>query len=322
MLRAEPEPEQQSDRLSHEDVGRVLRVVNFLRFAAGSATLAATIGSVYEYLALAGVTDMHPARVVLICAAFFGCLFVWEVVSVPKWSSRVRRWSTAFGLLIIVTAAIVLDRWTVRWQRDHPPEMAEIRNEYHELTATVKPLIEKSSTPRVTEGINVKELQAIPGYLKLDFRFPRRPVEQVGYPASLDVFYSNKGSTYAHDSTFNADLYYADFHGNRPTVQHDQQMEDTLKAKIAAMAPSGSSDVAPGDAIWASYDTSVITQKMFEDIQAGTARLYFAGRADWKSNRLADYIWTCVWLQPSTWGGRPGARQPDPKKDEPIWHKC
>lgn len=176
--------------------------MNFLRFAAGTATLAATIGSVYEYLTLAGVTDMHPAKVVLICAVFFGCLFVWEVASALTVGRRARTWGTVLGVLAVMAAGLVLDQWTTKWQRTHPPEMAEIRNEYHELTATVEPLIEKSSRPRISEGINAKELQAIPGYLKLDFRFPRRPIEQVGYPASLDVYYSNKGSTYAHDGTF------------------------------------------------------------------------------------------------------------------------
>lgn len=105
-------------------------------------------------------------------------------------------------------------------------------------------------------------------------------------------------------------------------MSHDQQMEDSLRAKVTALSPPGAADVAPGEAIWASYDTSILTQQMVEDIQAGTARMYFAGRADWKSNGALDYAWSCVWLQPSTWGGRPGARQPDPKKDEPIWHKC
>src|SRR5450755_2616958 len=104
MLRAELKPAQQPEHLSREDVGRVLRVVTFLRFAAGTATLAATIGSVYEYLTLAGVVDMYPARVVLICAAFFGCLFVWEVVSALKCSNLARRWVIGVGLLTVVVA--------------------------------------------------------------------------------------------------------------------------------------------------------------------------------------------------------------------------
>ena len=297
---------------TQSELTKFVKFMESAKIIAASALLAATLAAIYEYLALMGVADVSPARIVLIGAWIFGSLFIWELSRIIEWYSKRKSLLVGIMAMVLAVALAGLDHWTIAWRLSHPPEIAQLTEAVQGIGSTIRELTDKTITPHIEDNV-VKEIQAVPGYLKLDFRNEHVPMEQVGSTASVDVVYANNGSTYVHDATMDAKLFYVDFKGVRAPTTQDEQMKKTLTNALEKDPPSGSEDVAPGAALWSSLHTpSVLTPDMFNDIQAGTARIYFVGKAQWKTQGVADSASACVWLQPSSWV----------KVDKPVWHVC
>ncbi len=311
--------------LKPEDFDKFVRFMESARVIAASAILAAMFGAIYEYLALMGVADLSPARVVLVCACFFAVMFAWEMTMLFKWSRKAKIWVMATLTLVFAGCFLGLDRWALRWQLQHPPEITKLAEEVHSMGGSIKQLTgtgASEAAPRVThDQPNIKEIQPVPGYLKVEFSYPHLPFEKVNDKSYVDVYFNNKGSTYVHDATMKGALYYVDFHGSRPP-DSDPQLRKNLMDAMALIVPPVGTDIAPGDSIWNSYETQVLTQDVIDKIEAGTARLYWVSHAEWKTNGIPDHADMCDWLQPSTWGIRPGVNSGDPTKTPPVWHGC
>lgn len=312
--------------LKSEDLDRFVRFMESARTLAASATLAAMCGAIYEYLALMGVADVTPARAVLVCAWFFGSMFVWEMLTMPRWSKKARRWTMGLSVILLALVSIGSDRLTIRWQMQHPSEIIAMRDELRHLDISVQQLTTGTGSQRVTSSQpEIKEVTQLPGYLKLKFSYPRLPVEQANAPALLDAYYVNYGSTYVHGASVRGKLFYVDFKGVH-APQHAEDVETSIKDVLAKMEFPGRSDVAPGDAVWSSYETPlVLTEAMIQAMNLGTARIYFAALVEWTGvNGVADHVTTCKWLQPSAWSNEPRGNlpKPDMSKLEPVWHEC
>jgi hypothetical protein len=319
------QPANPSSGLKPDELTRFMRFMESAKVIAASALLTAMSGAIYEYFALMGVADVSPARVVLLLGWFFGSLFVWEVVRMFPWKGKKSASVICAGIVLLAVGFVGLDHWTVLWKLRHPPDVAELRAGLQNITMSVQRLTDKSDTSaHVTrDQPQIKEIKSVAGYLKLVFGYPRLPVEQPNKAASINALYFNLGSTYVHDATMNADLFYVDFNGVQAPL-HPYGLEAEVKGRLAKKGFTGTADIAPGDAIFNSFDTSVLTEKMVEDIRLGTARIYFAAHVEWTSvGSVPDHVNTCLWLQPSAWSEPSRADVSiDPKKDEPVWHNC
>lgn len=260
-----------------DELDRFARFMESTRVLAASAVLAAMSGAIYAYLALMGVTALSPARVVLCCAWFFGLMFAWEITM----QIGVRRQK----LVVMVLAAFVfaaifigLDRWTRSWQRNHPSETAELRVDVHENTAKVEELLTKSVSSRVVPNeVAVKELQAVPGYLRRKMGYPQIPIVQPNKPAEFNVIYENPGSTYVHNAVADGAIFYVDFRVDNPPT-HSAELKTQLTQLIAKrnlLVKGDEDDIGPGEATWTTYETTeTLTPDMVAKIVAGTARIY------------------------------------------------
>jgi hypothetical protein len=305
-----------------EELTKFVRFMESARLLAASALLAAMLGAVYEDLALMGVTDVSPARVVLVCAWFFGVMFSWEIVMLTPWSRSLKGWLLGASAIIFLFIFVGLDRWTVWWKIHHPTEIAQFTEEVHGMASSIQQLTQKSTPPRVQESV-FKEIQAVPGYLKMDLGYPHGlPLEEPNKAAELNVVFANKGSSYTHDSTMKGQVFYVDFHGTVPPTTHDEQMERSLKEQVGRISSPGLEDVAPGAGIWSTYYTTVLTQDMYDALEAGTARIYLAAYAEWTTNKIPDHVNVCGWLQPVSWSRADSLSSFDPTKSKPIWHSC
>jgi hypothetical protein len=306
-----------------EELTKFTRFMESARIIAASAVLAAMIGAGYEYLTLAGVVDMSPARVVLFCFWFFGSLFVWEIASFLNVRLRHRVRATIIGAVVIAFLAFGLDKWTLWWRLHHPPEIARFTDAVLGMRGSIQQLGEKVSAPHVEQSV-VKEIQAVPGYLKQDWGYAHLPLEKPDEATTVNVVFANKGSTYTHDSTMKGDIFYVDYNGLVPSPLHDEEMSRRLKEQVAKITFASFEDIAPGAALWSTYSTRVLTQNMYNALEAGTARIYFAAYAEWTTNKIPDHVNLCVWLQPVSWS-RAAAFSPstyDPSKADPVWHTC
>jgi hypothetical protein len=319
MARLEKSQLEASANPESDEMGRFVQFMESTRVLAGSALLAAMLGAVYEYLALMGVADVSPARLVLLCAILFGSLFCWELAGILSFRKGRKALAIMGATLLLIVAAVSLDRWAVRWQKAHPPEFAAVANEVHGIHASMQQLAENSGPSQVThDAPEVKEIQPVPGYLKLDLRYDHLPLEKAGEKAIFNLYYFNRGSSYVHNATEKGSFYYMDFHGVRPPMS-DPDIAKTLYGAFASMPSMRGQDIGPGDALWTTYQSNEITDDMYQAIQAGTARLYVVAHAEWETRGVPDHVDTCDWLQPSTWDKRPNA---DPTKTRPVWHIC
>jgi hypothetical protein len=316
-------PQVESAGVRPEELTKFVRFMESARILAASALLAAMLGAIYEDLALMGVSDLSPARVVLACAWFFGVMFSWELLTLTSWSRKLKGWILGASAIFFLLAFVGLDRWTIWWKENHPLEIARFTEAVQGMQSSIQQLTQKASAPQIEQSV-VKDILPVPGYLKMDFGYPHGlPLEQANKGTELNVVFGNKGSTYTHDSTMKGALFYVDFHGIVPPPTHDEQMERSLKDQIAKMSSPGSGDVAPGAGIWSTYYTTLLTQSMYEALEAGTARIYLAVYAEWTTNKIPDHVNVCAWLQPVSWSradALPAAF--DPTKGEPVWHGC
>jgi hypothetical protein len=310
-----------------EQLSKFMRFMESARLIAGSALAAAMLAAIYEYLALMGVADVSPARVVLIGAWIFGSLFLWEIVGALNWSKTKKAWTAGILAIIMAVGFIGLDLWALNWKIKHPPDTVELQSEVHNLVISVQQLsTNKTTKTHVTsDQPEIKAVTQIAGYLKLKFSYPRLPVEQANKAASLDALFFNRGSTYVHEASMKGQLYYVDFRGVK-APQHSPEAVEMIHNMLAKLDALKGSDIAPGDAIWSSYDTqTVLTEGMVQAMNLGTARVYFAAYVDWKSlGGVGDHVNTCKWLQPSSWliEQRQDLPRPDMTKTEPVWHEC
>jgi hypothetical protein len=276
-----------------------------------------------------GVADVSPARGVLLGAWFFGALFVWEILALYRGDSKRRKRVLVITLICLWTGVVYgLERWTTRWKMLHPTEIAVMEMELHEVATSVHQLTASKQTKEVQVTRNqpgITKISAVAGYLKIELNYPRLPVEQANKPASIDIGYSNPGSTYVHGASIKATVYYVDFHGIQAPPLSTKALMSPLKEAFAKTEPSAPSDVAPGDGIWNSYETSVLTEGMINAINMGTARIYLLAYAEWASvGGVSDHVNTCLWLQPAAWVTRlrPDLPLPDVTKVVPNWHTC
>jgi len=310
-----------SSKLKPEELTKFMRFMEFTRVIAASALLAATFGAGYEYLALAGVVDMSPARAVLMCACFFGSLFVWEIASIFNLRLKVRALVTIVGVIVVIGSAFGLDRWTISWRLAHPPDVTEIRAGLSNVTVSVQQLTSKldKTTHWTADVPTIKEISPVPGYLKMKLTYHGLPVEQANRETRIEVAYYNKGSTYTHESTMRAGLFYVDFHGTRPP-EHNPAIQTQARDALAKL-DSGRYDIAPGEGVFNTYETGVLTGDMIDNMNLGTARIYLFGYTAWTNQQGSDHVNTCLWLQPSLW-----SKSYDPSLDvtkaEPTWHEC
>lgn len=319
-----PQASTPSSDTKSEHLTRFVGFMESLRTITASALLAAALAAIYEYLALLGITDTSPAKVVLIAAGFFGVLFLWECLSFLKWGLKKRL--LAIGPLIVICSLglFLLDRWARDWKLKHPPDIVEIQRGFHEIGASIDQLTAKTNSPQVTTNHpQIKNITANPGYLKLVFTYPRLPVEQVNKPMYLNVNYYNLGETYVHRASMRAALFFVNF-GETSPAPRLPEVDKNLSDALAKVDSTARTDIAPGDAIWDSLNTPVLSQEMFDKMNAGTTRLYFVGEALWTNTKGLDHVKSCFWLQPATWRGsnRPDVLVPDETKVEPVWHLC
>jgi hypothetical protein len=153
--------------LKTEDLDKFVRFMESARVLAASAILAAMSGAIYEYLALMGVVDVSPARVVLVLAGFFGIMFIWETVTVLFRLSRTKKiWLLVASLLLSATFYSALNRWAMRWKANHAQESPltarelrealEKRWEIHDTPAEPQPLVRVADKPKQPFAIEVE----------------------------------------------------------------------------------------------------------------------------------------------------------------------
>lgn len=306
-----------------EDLGKFVQFMESARILAASAILAALLGALYEYLALMGVADVSPARVVLIGAWFFSLMFSWELVSLWATAKKPKIIWSLLCSSVFAVSLLGLDHWAVNWRLKHPPEVEELRNQMQDVQATVHRLTpDKSSTQRVADNaVQIKEIKPTPGFLKMELYYPRLPIEQKNLQAVVHVYFKNYGSTYVHNAGMAAGLYYVDFKGQVPPLSIVQMRKGFIDT-INKITINGDDDVGPGDAVWNTLTTSVITDDMFGDLEAGTARIYLVAKGRWTVNQAPDQVTACLWLQPVSWDQIPGEKPIDPSKYQPVWHEC
>jgi hypothetical protein len=319
-------PKSESGGVRPEELTKFVRFMESARILAASALLAAMLGAIYENLALMGVTDVSPARAVLICAWFFGVMFSWELLTLTPWSRKLKGWVLGASVIFFLLMFVGLDRWTIWWKTNHPPEIARFTEAVQGMQSSIQQFTKKTSPLQIEQSV-LKDILPVPGYLKMDFGYPHGlPLEQPNKGGELNVVFGNKGSTYTHDSTMKGALFYVDFHGVVPPPTHDEQMERGLKDQVAKIPSPAYGDIAPGAGIWSTYYTTVLSQDMYDAIEAGTARIYLIVYAEWTTNKIPDHVSVCSWLQPVSWSradALPASFDPtDPIKGQPVWHAC
>lgn len=292
------------------------------RIFAASAILAAMIGSIYEYLALMEITSVSPARVVLCCVGFFGVMFVWELLITFSYHSSGKKKILVLVISVLLLAAILFfgDRKAIAWKASHPSEVGEIHADTSDMKLTLHEVVQNQVSQMSKGQPLLKEIMPVPGYLKIRLAYRDMPPDQLGKPVSIDIGYYNVGSTYTHHSATVGILIYVDFNGAKPKT-HDPDVKQKVVDAIAKLEIRGTEDVAPGDGLFNSYSTQPLTKDMLEKINLGTARIYYAGHAEWESVAGKDQVTSCIWLQPSAWA-KSAIPSIDITKAQPAWHEC
>ena len=305
--------------LETADLGRFVTFMESVKFIAGSALVAGMVGSIYEYLSLMGVSEVSPARVVLICAWFFGAIFIYQLVTSNKWRPR-KRWLAGVSLAIALGIGLfVMDKITISWRIHHPSEISQVSESVHHLQEDFE-ILKLSSGKKTTvtqDQSGIKYISAVPGYLQITLGFTQLPLVQASEPVMLNVFFYNRGSTYVHHATMTGAFFLVDFSGRRPTPAQEEQVKSRINAVENSVPPQSDNDVAPGEAVWNTYTTAPIDSDTVMKIRLGTARLYLGTRASWTVGNTADHVDECAWLEPTDLA--PGA---DPSKARPLLHIC
>jgi len=318
--------------LKSEDLDKFLKFMETARVIAASAILAAMFAAIYEYLALMGIADVSPARIVLLCAWLFGAMFAWEVVALFIKSSKKAkiRWMV---LSIMVWAGVLfgLDKWAVRWQHDHPSEIAKLaqqeeahrKNENAQLARIETNMKSVIVTPQF--NIPTPAVPAPKADLVLDSFASaytdsnNSPILFIwGKPAEFNFNYHNIGNGRADKIQTAGRIVFA-------TSETEKEVTDSFKTDLAReLANSelrsqvGYSTLQPGGGIdsqmW--FTIRSARNSVPDDVVKladGSERLYLLTFISYDDPQGPHYVQRCELMQ---------ALRPNEPKQIPIWHFC
>jgi hypothetical protein len=315
----------QTTPITPEDVDNFTRFMEGMRLFAASAVLAVFLGSIYEYLALMGVSDVVPARVVLVCAMFFGVVFVYEItMALFRPSRRTIAVIVIASLIMGIVGFFGIAHYTERWVRLNPPPVEKKLDHLTEiLTQQPKIYVPAAQAPNIviptpkSLGARVSVEQTRSAYETTVNGVPTGQFVPyiVGKPLAYNIWEVNQGPEEALDFEGASQIYIEN--GNDEIIDNAQaSTRRKFKEYLRGIKPSGKHaytlPVGEKSALWHTVMSNrVITDDDVRRLQGGPDGeiIFMYSFAKWRDSNGPRHLNFCQWLQ-------------QPSFAPEVWHVC
>ncbi|MGI8772410.1 MAG: hypothetical protein ACR2JE_13350 [Acidobacteriaceae bacterium] len=283
-----------------------------------SGAFALFIAAVYEYLSLAGVFGMNPARAALIFAWAIGVLGVCASRPFQRRPGKGRVLIGALSGVVLAASLFGLDQWTVHWKKTHgledSPGIAKLQNSVNSLHNDIEMIPQKGSaiqsgTSPLSRANPKAVIAGALGFLRMQIDFADNKLFQADKSINIRVANVNMGATMVHNAAASSNLYLV-------TVGDSSSLDDEVKRRFDEDKPQfvHPIDLGPLEDIWVTRKTKPLDSSLIQGILSGAVRLYIFNKTQWTAGGKLDSASTCVYMQAPESASQSGIQA--------IWHIC